>query len=114
MRADCTRIYRTLADSKSGIEMNIAGWYGLAQLGKSTPVEAEMKSRLHQFRWLRHQELWSRDPDPLASSRLFTKDFKDHGQLEANLREADRLGIPRQPPADWQPRDARTLKLSSF
>jgi hypothetical protein len=109
LRADCIRIFRLLADSKGDIFQNVVGWSALQRLGRGTPLEAEMDARLLQFYWLRDQELWARDRDPLASAKLFTRDFIGHGQLEANLRQADRLGIARQPPRGWTERERSPL-----
>jgi len=94
----------TLADSKGELSVNMIGWRGLARLGKGTPVHAEMSDRMRQISWLREQELWSRDSEPLASSRRFTQDFVTHGEWEAILRHADRVHVWREPPTGWQSR----------
>ena len=101
LRVDCMRIFRVLADSKANIWTNVYGWKGLQRLGRGTPLEADMEAKLQQLRWIEEQELATRESDPIAAAALFTRDYATYGQWEANLRLADRLRVPRQPPAGW-------------
>jgi hypothetical protein len=114
LHADCVRIFRLMSESKGSLSTNIVGWFALRRLGRGTPLEAEMEARLRQLYWLREQELWARDRNPVASAKLFTRDFIRYGQLEANLRQADRLGIARQPPQGWTQRETHASALSSL
>jgi hypothetical protein len=101
LRANCTQIFRVLADSKASVWTNVYAWEGLRRLGRGTPLEAEMEAKLQQVRWIEEQELATRERDPIAAAALFTRDYAAHGQWEANLRLADRLRVPRQPPVGW-------------
>ena len=97
LRADCLRILRILADSRSSLFVNIIGFHGLQRLGRGTPLEAEATAGRLQMGWQRASQLSSRERDPVASAAVFTRDFLAHGEREAYLRLADRLGMPRQP-----------------
>jgi hypothetical protein len=97
LRGDCLRILRILADSRSSLFVNMIGFHGLKQLGRGTPLEAEATAGTQQMSWQRANELSARDRDPVASAAVFTRDFLAHGEREALLRYADRLGTPRQP-----------------
>jgi hypothetical protein len=102
-RADCMRIFRTLAEGKSDMIVTIAGWRGMARLSKGTVLEAELNTRYEQFRWIREQQVWTRERDPRGRAKQYLKDLMAVGEIEATLLEADRLGIPRRPPVGWRP-----------
>jgi Arc/MetJ family transcription regulator len=104
LRADCMRIFRVLAQSKDDFGVAFSGWVGLARLDREGTLRKQAYLRWRQLHWLREQQPWSRERDPLAGGRQFMRDFAEYGEWEANLREADRVGIAREPPPGWQPR----------
>jgi hypothetical protein len=103
LRADCSRIFQVLARSKGDFRAIEGGWVGLLRLNKGTAIEAEIVARWKQYLWLREQRLWAREREPIAASRGYMRDIGRFGQWEADLRQADRVGVPRQPPPGWKP-----------
>jgi hypothetical protein len=104
LREDCTRVFHLLAGSKGEFAAMASGWLGVARLNRETPLADEMAKNWRQHVWLSEQDLWARDEDPLGSSRQYMRDFVALGEWEADLRQADRVGVSRQPPPGWQPR----------
>ena len=103
LRSDCTRIFQMLSDSKGEFRTIMSGWAGMLRLNKGTPVEAEIEARWQQHLWLEEQRLWAREREPIAASHQYMQDFAALGQWEADLRQADRVGVARQPPPSWDP-----------
>ena len=63
-----------------------------------------VRARWRQIAWLGEQQVWAREQRPYTRSKEYTADLLKYGEWEALLRQADRVGLPRQPPATWEPR----------
>jgi len=103
LRADCTKIFRMLMDSDQDAGLSIAGGAGLYKLARGTPVADVIRNRWREYQWIYEQQIWSRERFPILASEQYTQDLQRYGEWEANLREADRVAVPRTPPPDWDP-----------
>lgn len=111
IRADCIRIGHTMADAQGVVYINNFGWRMLRRLEKGTAVEKEMIERRRSYLWMQEKDSWSQDIDPVQAGRDYVRDWAKVGELEADFLKLDRLGIPRNPPPEWQPKYASLLEL---
>ena len=94
---------RMLMDSDQDAGLSIAGGAGLYKLARGTPVADVIRNRWREYQWMYEQQIWSRERFPILASEQYTQDLQRYGEWEANLREADRVAVPRTPPPDWDP-----------
>ena len=111
LRADCIRIGRTLADSNGMPIVVRIGEVMLRRLEKGTPVEREMIERRRQYAWLQEHDFGNDIHVPGETPDLFIDENVKYGELGYALRHFDRIGIPRNPPPGWQPKDPTALLL---
>jgi hypothetical protein len=97
LRADCRRIFDLLVTSKDEVGVNGYGLRGLYHLATDDASRKEIGDRWQQQHWLRDKEAWTRESDPIARGKLYVEDYRRLGEWEADLREADRVGLPRTP-----------------
>jgi hypothetical protein len=102
LRADCARIFQ-LQVRNENIWMSIGGWRGLDRLGLGAETKQQVQDRWMQKQWLDEQRVWARERRPVERSRDYTADLMAYGRWEADLRQADRVKVPRVPPKDWLP-----------
>lgn len=107
LRADCSAFAQRAmnAPGASILSRMVAGAM-LRRLHRGETIAQQAVEQRRQFVWLSEQ-FTQRGVD---TERL-QQDLVRHGEWEAWLREADRLGIARAPSREWMPRDPETLLL---
>ncbi len=103
-RADCLAIATVMARSDASISARMTGIVIVRALAPDTELAREMFALRRNYVFMR-QQFWrpstrQRVPEDFARRRSELRQF---GELEALARQADRAGIARLPPADWQP-----------
>ena len=106
IRADCLRVFRTLAASRASAGPRYLGLAGIARLEKDPESAARRTALFRQIDWIREQDVWSRERAPLSRSKQYMQDLARYGEWEASLLQADHVKVPRTPPATWEPRVA--------
>ncbi|MEO7252286.1 MAG: hypothetical protein ABIW30_06745 [Arenimonas sp.] len=111
LRADCVQIGRTLGYSHGMPIVIRSGEIMLRRLEKGTAVEQDMLRRRRQYAWMEEHGFGSDAHAPGETPESFVEDYARLGELGAILHRFDRLGIPREPPPGWQPKDPSALLL---
>lgn len=107
LREACVTLARTmlLAPRASILAKMVAGAI-VRRLQPGTPLAAEALALRRQYVWLAESVAnVAEDPDRVADDTIA------FGEWEAWQRRAERHGVARTPPAQWQPRDANALLL---
>ncbi len=103
-RADCIEIAKVMARSDASLAARMTGVAIINLLAPDTPLAREMLKLRRNYVYLREQ-LWRRSAREvvLENFTLRRQLLRQFGELEALARQADRAGIARLPPTDWQP-----------
>jgi hypothetical protein len=109
LRADCLAFGHQAADSRGGLIGNAVGWVIVRRLAKGTDAEREMLRRRRSYVWMGEHELF--DLTGEVEIERFIDELVRYGEFEAFLRRMDRMNVPRDPPADWVPKDPESLLL---
>jgi len=105
-RADCLRVFRTIVESKTSVGPRYMALAGIARFKKDASSASTRTALFRQMDWIFEQDVWARERTPLSRSREYMRDLELYGRWEAELRQADRVGVSRVPPASWEPRVA--------
>jgi hypothetical protein len=109
LREDCVALGRHLFADRSGtILTRMVGSAMLRRLLKGTPEEVAAKELRRDYVWLSEQI----EGNPNADRERLQQQTVEFGEWEACQRAVERLGKPRQPPANWKPKDPQMLLLS--
>ena len=104
--ANCLRIAERAAYSTRSILTSMIGATVIRHLQPGTEA-ARRAAELRRDYIYTYDMLGARTPAQVRASRdeLMARETIEAGELEAAKRVLDRAGIPRLPPADWQPTD---------
>lgn len=106
-RNDCIALGRKLLTDRSGaIVPRMVGSAMVRRLLKGTPEAAAATERRREYVWLSEKL-----PDAARLEESTQRDMAAFGEWEAWLRLADRVGVPRNPPAGWGPANPRLMQL---
>jgi hypothetical protein len=105
-RSDCLQVFRTLADSRASAGWRYMGLAGIARIQKDAASASRRTELWRQAQWIREQDVWARERLPLSRAKEYMQDMAQYGAWEADLRQADHVGVSRMPPASWEARVA--------
>jgi hypothetical protein len=109
-REPCITIARAMfAQKQNSIVSAQIGGVMVRRLLKGTPEAEEAIRYRRQYVWLREKDAIIDTMDERILQ--FDADTAAYGEWEAILRMATRMGIPREPPADWVPESPSDLLL---
>ena len=103
-RADCLRVFRTILETNESPYMGYMALAGIARIEKDPSAVFRKAELSRQARWIDEQDVWARERAPLSRSKQYMEDMAKYGEWEADLRQADHVGVPRTPPASFAPR----------
>jgi Protein kinase domain len=107
LRGDCDNFARLILQSpRSSILAYMIAVTMQRRLHKGTALDEQAKALRRQYVWLAEQ--FARQP---VDAEQLQRDFAAYGEWQAWLRAADRAGIARNAPPDWQPQQPQTLLL---
>ncbi|TDR45774.1 serine/threonine protein kinase [Tahibacter aquaticus] len=108
LRGDCERFAHLLLTApKASMLTRMIGSAMTRRLFKGRAEAAAALQMRRQYVWL--SEHFDRQR---IDAEFLQDDMAAYGEWNAWLRAADRLGIAREPPADWQPQQPQSLLLS--
>jgi hypothetical protein len=110
LRADCTHIATVLATSTGRVAPHSIGLNMLRRLTRGAPEQSALRELKRQDLWLFEQE-GERGMTPAQTGESFVADLLAHGELEAERRRLNALGVARTPPQDWSPKNPRDLEV---
>lgn len=110
LRADCLQIADRAAASTLSLLTQMVGAAIIRHLLPGTEAARRARDLRRDYVYT-FDMLAERTPEQLRTSRdeLMARDTIELGELEAAKRTLDRAGIPRDPPADWEPADPTRL-----
>jgi len=101
---DCLKLGRKLAESDSSAVGVLIGTLVVMRLSRDQPAWDEMLTIRRQYRWMSENPAQRPTGKAMeADEAAFISDLVNHGEIEAHLRQRERQGLARYPPADWQP-----------
>ena len=109
-REDCLRIAKRAAYAKQSILTSMIGSTIIRHLKPGTEDATRARELRREYTYT-FDALNARTPAQLRASRdeLRAREVFQVGEMEASKRSLDRAGIPRDPPADWEPEDPSRL-----